>query len=90
MQQRPQDQGPNDQDNMILEPKLVAPILAGDFTSQRGIWRNVTTVTSDKKVVNEDGWEERWKESTCKKNLIKNGTFALTMYSHSWSGESCE
>ena len=66
---------------VILEPKLIAPIGANDFTSECGIWRSI----SDEGPEAEDiVWTKTWQESPCKQNLIKNGTYAVTIYSHSW------
>lgn len=64
---------------MIVEPKLIAPIGAYDFTSECGKWRNMSLHENDNVV-----WGKRWPQSRCKENLEKNGTFAVTIYSHSW------
>jgi hypothetical protein len=69
-----------DTDLMILEPKLIAPIGAFDFTSECGKWRNISHLDENDDV----SWGEMWPQSSCKQNLIKNGTFAVTIYSHSW------
>lgn len=62
-------------DTMILEPKLIAPIGANDFTSECGKWRNVT------KEPEGNVWTgDTWPKSSCK----RNGTYADTFYRHSW------
>lgn len=70
-------------DLMILEPRLIAPIGAYDFTSECGKWRNISdSITSDQEEA--EAWGEKWGKSECKEILLKNGTFAVTIYSHSW------
>lgn len=71
----------NNQDLMILEPTLIAPIGAMDFTSECGKWRNGSNLgTVDEHIL----WEKLWPQSVCQEQLIQNGTFAVTIYSHSW------
>jgi inositol phosphorylceramide mannosyltransferase catalytic subunit len=71
---------------MILEPRLISPIGAFDFSSECGKWRNITGIEQNERKV----WSDMWMKSKCKENLIKNGTYAVTIYSHSWgTGLGC-
>lgn len=63
-------------DLMILEPNLIAPVRGDDVTSERGKWRN-------HKSQNETLWTE-WPQSSCVQHLNNIGAFAVTLYSHSW------
>jgi mannosyltransferase OCH1-like enzyme len=65
---------------MILEPKLIAPIGANDFDSECGKWRSIGEVEEK----DEEVWTGKWPTSACRQNLIKNGTYAVTIYTHSW------
>jgi hypothetical protein len=64
---------------MILEPRLIAPIAGDDFISECGRWRNISNTTHQRKL-----WTEEWEQSACHEQLMQNGTWAVTMYSHSW------
>ena len=66
---------------MILKPSLIAPIHGGnDFSSECGKWRNISTDENDEETI----WIHEFPKSRCRHNLIDNGTFAVTFYSHSW------
>jgi len=79
---------------MILEPNLIAPIGANDFDSECGKWRSVGVgvgvgigvgvVGVDEEDSQEQVWMGKWPTSACRQNLIKNGTYAVTIYTHSW------
>ena len=72
-------------DLMILEPKLIAPLRGDDFTSECGKWRNTTTVETYGNGKNESAlWTEEWPKSSCMRHLNEIGAFAVTLYSHSW------
>jgi len=45
-------------DLMILEPNLIAPVRGDDFTSECGKWRN-------HEGQNESKWTTEWPESSC-------------------------
>eukprot|EP00984_Skeletonema_dohrnii_P004224 scaffold1492_cov165-Skeletonema_dohrnii-CCMP3373.AAC.1 len=64
-------------DLMILEPNLIAPVRGDDFTSECGKWRN-------HEGQNESKWTTEWPESSCIQYLNGIGAFAVTLYSHSW------
>jgi len=61
-------------DLVILEPKLIAPVRGDDFTSECGQWRNHTQ---------DEVWSE-WPKSSCMRYLNDIAAFAVTLYSHSW------
>jgi len=61
-------------DIIILEPNLIAPVRGDDFTSECGQWRNHTQ---------EKVWTE-WPKSSCMQYLNDIAAFAVTLYSHSW------
>jgi mannosyltransferase OCH1-like enzyme len=62
---------------MILEPRLIAPINAADFHSTCGIWRS---------TYNEiERWANDWEGSECRKQLLEEGSFAVTFYTQSYT-----
>ena len=78
-------------DLMILDPKLVAPIRGDDFSSDCGKWRNVTAGKDHNNNANDERiWTEVWPKSSCVHYLNDSGTYAVTLYSHSWgTGLKC-
>lgn len=78
-------------DLMILDPKLVAPIRGDDFSSDCGKWRNVTAGKDHNDNANDERiWTEVWPKSSCVHYLNDSGTYAVTLYSHSWgTGLKC-
>jgi mannosyltransferase OCH1-like enzyme len=61
----------------ILDPKLIAPINAVDFKSTCGIWRS---------TYNEiERWANDWEGSECRKQLLEQGSFAVTFYTQSYT-----
>jgi hypothetical protein len=66
-------------DLMILEPSLIAPVSGADFESDCGKWRNDTIRMEDESI-----WIKDWPQSSCVRHLNKIGAFAVTFYSHSW------
>lgn len=77
-------------DLMILEPNLISPLRGDDFTSECGKWRNLTE-EEKRNDRNEIAWTKVWPKSPCKEKLIGNGTYAVTLYSHSWGvGLKCD
>jgi len=66
-------------DLMILEPNMIAPIRGNDFTSECGKWRNATVNTNKESM-----WTEEWAKSLCLQYLNGIGAYAVTLYSHSW------
>lgn len=70
---------------MILDPELIAPIRGDDFQSDCGKWRNITAAEEKKdKGGNESIWVEMWPKSSCVQYLNEIGSYAVTLYSHSW------
>lgn len=64
------------QDNiMIVEPNLLAPIDAFDFNSTCGIWRTRS----------QHLWLNQWETSACREQLLERGCYAVTFYTQSWT-----
>jgi hypothetical protein len=61
---------------VIVEPKLIAPIDGQDFESTCGSWRSSNDHHS---------WRDDWATSTCRKELLQQGSFAVTFYTQSWN-----
>lgn len=59
---------------MIVKPELIAPIVADDLESECGQWRNSS----------QSHWERQWSKSACRQQLLHQGSYAVTVYSHSW------
>ena len=53
-------------DFMILDPKMIAPVRGDDFTSDCGKWRNITAAAEEKegKGVDERLWTKEWPKSS--------------------------
>jgi Glycosyltransferase sugar-binding region containing DXD motif len=62
---------------VIVEPKLIAPIDGHDFESTCGSWRSSNN--------DHHSWRDDWTTSTCRKELLQQGSFAVTFYTQSWN-----